>query len=258
MARVGIIAAMFREVHPLVRNMEPLKYLPDRRVQIYQSKNAVIAYAGMGREPAMVASRALLSTGEISSLMSVGWAGGLNPGAAAGKVVHPTIVIDSISGKSYSAGGEGGTLVTVQLVAGIEEKRRLGEQYRGDYVDMEAASVAQCAEEAKLPFYCFKAISDARNRPRAARIEPPQIGEEICRRFAHVASQAEIEAGPGAGKRPRAEGEQGIARFSRCSLQAFGAVDKRKNFSRRASGDKQGWLGSRRRAPSNAFGDRRR
>jgi len=188
MARVGIIAAMFREVHPLVRNMEPLKYLPDRRVQIYQSKNAVIAYAGMGREPAMVASRALLSTGEISSLMSVGWAGGLNPGAAAGKVVHPTIVIDSISGKRYSAGGEGGTLVTVQLVAGIEEKRRLGEQYRGDYVDMEAASVAQCAEEAKLPFYCFKAISDAHDARLPEMNQFNRNGQFSAWRFiAHIA-----------------------------------------------------------------------
>ncbi|PYY17687.1 MAG: phosphorylase [Acidobacteria bacterium] len=161
MARVGIIAAMFREVHPLVRNMEPLKFLPDRRVQLYQSKNAVIAYAGMGHEPAAAAAHAALSTGEIDALVSVGWAGGLNPSAVAGKVVHPMTVIDSFSGKRYSAGGEGGTLVTVQLVAGVEEKRRLGEQYQGDYVDMEAAAVAQCAAEAGIPFHCFKAISDA-------------------------------------------------------------------------------------------------
>jgi len=161
MARVGIIAAMFREVHPLVRNMEPLKYSADRRVQIYQSKNAVIAYAGMGRDAAKAATRALLSLGEISALASVGWAGGLNPGAVAGKVVYPAVVVDSLSGKKYPAGGDGGTLVTVQLVAGLEEKRRLGEQYQGDYVDMEAAAVAECAEEAKLPFRCFKAISDA-------------------------------------------------------------------------------------------------
>jgi len=188
MARIGIIAAMFREVHPLVRNMEPLKYLPDRRVQIYQSKNAVIAYAGMGREPAIIASRALLSTGEISSLVSVGWAGGLNPGSAAGKVVHPAIVIDSISGKRYSAGGEGGTLVTVQLVAGIEEKRKLGEQHGGDYVDMEAASVAQCAEEAKLPFYCFKAISDAHDARLPEMNQFNRNGQFSAWRFiAHIA-----------------------------------------------------------------------
>jgi len=161
MARLGIVAAMFREVHPLVRNMEPLKYSPDRRVQIYQNKNAVVAYAGMGRDPARAAAQALLSIGEISSLASVGWAGGLNPRVAAGKVVCPATVIDSFSGKRYAAGGSGGTLVTVQLVAGIEEKRRLGEQYQGDYVDMEAAAVAECAEEAKLAFRCFKAISDA-------------------------------------------------------------------------------------------------
>lgn len=161
MARVGIVAAMFREVHPLVRNMQPLKYLPDRRVQIYQSKSAVIVYAGMGRERASIAARAALAAGEISSLLSVGWAGGLNASAPAGKVVQPSTVIDAFSGKRYEAGGDGGTLVTVQLVAGLEEKRRLGELYNGDYVDMEAAAVAECAQEAKLPFYCFKATSDA-------------------------------------------------------------------------------------------------
>ncbi|MBV9437694.1 MAG: hypothetical protein JOZ44_16665, partial [Acidobacteria bacterium] len=63
--------------------------------------------------------------------------------------------------KRYAAGGKDGTLVTVQLVAGLEEKRRLGELYAGDYVDMEAAAVAECASEAGLPFSCFKAISDA-------------------------------------------------------------------------------------------------
>jgi len=161
MARVGIIAAIFREVHPLVRGMEPLKYLPDRRVQMYQNRNAVIAYAGMGHEPAFAAARAVLSVDEISSLLSVGWAGGLNSSAVAGKVVRPVTVVDSVSGKHYSAGGNDGTLVTVERVAGVEEKRRLGEQYQGDYVDMEASAVAECAHQAGLPFHCFKAISDA-------------------------------------------------------------------------------------------------
>ena len=188
MARVGIIAAMFREVHPLVRNMDPLKYLPDRRVQIYQSKNAVVAYAGMGREPAIVAARALLSSGEISSLASVGWAGGLNPNAIAGKVVHPAAVINSLSGKRYDAGGDGGTLVTVQLVAGLEEKRRLGEQYQGDYVDMEAAAVAEYAEEAKIPFHCFKAISDAHDARLPDMNQFNRSGQFSAWRFiAHIA-----------------------------------------------------------------------
>lgn len=161
MARIGIIAAMFREVHPLVRGMQPLKYLPDRRVQLYQNEIAIVAYAGMGRERAAVAARAAIAAGELSALISAGWAGGINPQVAAGKVVEPSTVIDAFSEKRYPATGSGGTLVTVELVAGLEEKRRLGELYHGDYVDMEASAVAQCARDAGLPFYCFKAISDA-------------------------------------------------------------------------------------------------
>lgn len=188
MSRLGIIAAMFREVHPLVRNMDPLKYLPDRRVQMYQNKNAVIAYAGMGREPVTAAARALLSIGDISSLASVGWAGGLNSTAIVGKVVQPAVVIDSLSGKRYVAGGGEGTLVTVQLVAGLEEKRCLGEQYQGDYVDMEAAAVAQCAEEAKVPFQCFKAISDAHDARLPDMNQFNRNGQFSAWRFiAHIA-----------------------------------------------------------------------
>jgi len=160
MARIGIIAAMFREVHPLVRNMKALRYLPDRRVRLYQDDSATIAYAGMGREPAAMACRAALASGELSSLVSIGWAGGLNAGASSGRVVEPSLVIDSLSGRRYEARGHGGTLVTVQLIANLEEKRQLGEKFHGDYVDMEAATVAECACEADLPFYCFKALSD--------------------------------------------------------------------------------------------------
>lgn len=188
MSRVAIIAAMFREVHPLVRNMQPLKYLPDRRVQMYHNKSAVVAYVGMGRERVRVAARAALATGEISTLVSVGWAGGLNAAASAGKVVQPATVVDALSGKRYEAGGEGGTLVTVQLVAGLEEKRRLGEVYGGDYVDMEAAAVAECAQEANLPFYCFKAISDAHDARLPDMNKFNRNGEFSAWRFmAHVA-----------------------------------------------------------------------
>lgn len=161
MARIAIIAAMFREVHPLVRGMQPLKYLPDKRVQLYQNEHAIVAYAGMGKDRVKIACYAAMATGEMSALVSAGWAGGLNPQAIAGKVVEPATVIDAFSQKRYQAGGNRGTLVTVQVIANLDEKRRLGELYHGDFVDMEASAVAECAEEGGIPFYCFKAISDA-------------------------------------------------------------------------------------------------
>jgi hypothetical protein len=70
-------------------------------------------------------------------------------------------VINGNSGERFSVNGTAGILVTVQRVAGLEEKRRIGERFAGDYVDMEAAVVAECARKAGVPFYCFKAISDA-------------------------------------------------------------------------------------------------
>ena len=161
MARVGMVAAMFREVHPLLRTMKPLKYLPDHRVRLYADDSKVIGYAGMGNELAALACRAVLATGELSAIASVGWAGGLNSAAIGGQVVEPAVVIDGESGARYPVGGSGGTLVTVQLIAGLEEKRRLGERFGGDYVDMEASAIAECAGAAEVPFYCFKAISDS-------------------------------------------------------------------------------------------------
>src|SRR5690349_5901834 len=161
MARVGIVAAMFREVHPLLRTMKPLKYLPDKRVRLYEDDQKVIAYAGMGTDPAAVACRAIMATGELSAIASVGWAGGLNPSASGGQVVEPSAVVNGVSGERFSASGTGGTLVTVQRVAGLEEKRQIGERFGGDYVDMEAAVVVESAQQAGIPFYCFKAISDA-------------------------------------------------------------------------------------------------
>jgi len=214
MSRVAIVAAMFREVHPLVRNMQPLKYLPDRRVQMYHSKTAVIAYAGMGREPATLAAEAALATGEISALVSAGWAGGLNPNAPAGKVVRPGTVVDASSGHRYPAGGEGGVLVTVRLVAGLEEKRRLGEQYGGDYVDMEAAAVAECAQKAKLPFYCFKAISDAHDARLPDMNQFNRNGQFSAWRFiAHVAVRPALW--------------QAVSDMSRASLDSRDAMCKR-------------------------------
>lgn len=161
MARVGIVAAMFREVHPLLRTMKPLKYLPHKRVRLYEDDQKVIAYAGMGIDPATVACRAVLATGELSTIASVGWAGGLNPSASGGQVVEPSVVINGNSGERFSSNGTGGTLVTVERVAGLEEKRLIGERFGGDYVDMEAAAIAECARDVGVAFYCFKAISDA-------------------------------------------------------------------------------------------------
>jgi adenosylhomocysteine nucleosidase len=214
MARVGIVAAMFREVHPLLRTMKPLKYLPDHRVRLYFDDYKVIAYAGMGNQLAALSCRALLASGELSAVASVGWAGGLNAAAIGGQVVEPSVVIDGESGARYPLSGSGGTLVTVQLVAGLEEKRRLGERFAGDYVDMEAAGIAECAAAAGVPFYCFKAISDSHDARLPDMNKFNRKGKFSSWRFmAHVAV------------RPMLWGA--IAEMSSASLESRDALCKR-------------------------------
>jgi adenosylhomocysteine nucleosidase len=214
MARVGIVAAMFREVHPLLRTMKPLKYLPDKRVRLYEDDQKVIAYAGMGSGSAAVACRAVLATGELSALASVGWAGGLNASASGGLVVEPSVVISGTSGERFSGNGTGGTLVTVDRIAALEEKRQIGERFGGDYVDMEAAAIAECAHHAELPFYCFKAISDAHDARLPDMNRFSRNGKfSVWRFIAHVAVRPTIWGA--------------ISDMSQASLQSRDALCKR-------------------------------
>jgi adenosylhomocysteine nucleosidase len=70
-------------------------------------------------------------------------------------------VIDAGTGEAYESGGTtGATLLTAKAVVSLDGKRRLREQYLGDLVDMEAATVARLGVSRKLPFMAIKAVSD--------------------------------------------------------------------------------------------------
>jgi adenosylhomocysteine nucleosidase len=138
----------------------------------------------------------------------------LNPKTSGGQVVEPSVVIDGNSGERFSANGTGGTLVTVQRVAGLEEKRHIGERFGGDYVDMEAAVVAESAQQAGVPFYCFKAISDAHDARLPDMNRFNRNGKfSVWRFMAHV------------GVRPSIWGA--ISEMSQASLQSRDALCRR-------------------------------
>ena len=71
MSRIGIVAAMERELRPLVRNW---KQSGDARVAVFETERALAACAGMGAERVTEAAEALARLG-VSMLVSVGWAG---------------------------------------------------------------------------------------------------------------------------------------------------------------------------------------
>ena len=158
MSRLGIIAALPREIAPLVRDWQ----MPCHdRVAVWVSNDAVAACAGMGAECVTRAAEAAVQLG-ATALVSVGYAGGLTDAARASTVWVPATVIDAATGERFATGVGTGTLVSVSMVANIESKRSLADKFGGDLVDMEAAAVARHAERRGIPSYAVKAISDTR------------------------------------------------------------------------------------------------
>lgn len=159
MLRIGIIAALPREIAPLVRGW---RRPCNDRAAVWVSGNNVVACAGMGAECVTHAAEAVVQMG-ATALVSAGYAGGLSDAAQTASIWVPETVIDAATGERFVTGIGRGTLVSVGMVASVDSKRSLAGQFGGDLVDMEAAAVARHAERHGLPFYAVKAISDTRD-----------------------------------------------------------------------------------------------
>lgn len=158
MKRIGIVAALRGELRPLVRGWS-------RRGHVFAGRmgelETVAAYAGMGETAVTRACEEVLAEGEIQALVSLGWAGSLSCGLRPPEAVGVREVIDAGSGERFATDNSAGQrLITVDHVAGIQEKRRLAESYQAVLVDMEASTVARMARAKGLQFFCFKGVSD--------------------------------------------------------------------------------------------------
>jgi len=159
-SRIGIVAALPRELAPLVRGWRREGNL---WLGSIGGRDAVATCAGMGAAAATRACQGLLATGNLESIVSIGYAGSLSCGLRPPQACAIREVIDAATGERFSADPEGQRLITLDRVAGAEDKRRLAEQHQAVLVDMEAAAVARFAREHGLRFLCFKAVSDGPN-----------------------------------------------------------------------------------------------
>jgi adenosylhomocysteine nucleosidase len=158
--RIGIIAALFGELKPLVSDWSQQAdgaYLTQRG-----SVAAIAVARGIGVVRAEQAVAIAETYGHLDALVSVGWAGGASCGVQPGTAYEIGEIIDSVSGERYatSAAASPIKLATLDHVAGRDEKRRFAESYGASLVDMEAAAVAQAARARGIPFYCWKAVTD--------------------------------------------------------------------------------------------------
>ncbi|HEY6351776.1 MAG TPA: hypothetical protein VI636_20450 [Candidatus Angelobacter sp.] len=169
MSSIAIIAALDRELAPLVRTWKVVSFTHDgRNFKAHEDVGRVAIAAGIGSLAAQAATRAIVAHYKPQALISAGLAGALIRSLKVGNVITPNVVVDAATGKEYRCQTGGGILVTAGEVATSASKPRLVEEFHALAVDMEASGVAEVAEQAGISFRCVKAISD-----EAAFVLPP-------------------------------------------------------------------------------------
>jgi adenosylhomocysteine nucleosidase len=162
--KVAIVAALEREVRPLVRGWRSYRLLAAdglHRLRFFESESAVVVCGGIGREAATEATRTVIERYRPQVVVSAGFAGAAVPELRVAAILDPDRVVMASTGTAFGTGGAGnGVLVTVAGVAGPEEKRRVAERFSAQAVDMEAAAVARAAQAEGVAFRALKAITD--------------------------------------------------------------------------------------------------
>jgi len=130
-------------------------------VDLFELPNAVVAVGGIGERFARRAAEAAIDYAEPALLLSAGMVGAISPRLKVGDVGRIREVVDVATGARFSTSGGGEwVLATSQDVSDAAEKQALLAKFGADVVDMEAAAVAQVANQRGLEFAAVKSISD--------------------------------------------------------------------------------------------------
>lgn len=161
MPRFGIVAALQREVRPLVRTWRSSEKEHDgRRFRFFENEEVVLVCGGIGAAAARRASEAVIALFDPEIICSAGFAGALDPKLNVGDLILPATVINAGDGSRTAVNGGTGVLVSFASVADPGQKKKLRDSFGGEIVDMEAAAVARSAEARGKQFRAVKAISD--------------------------------------------------------------------------------------------------
>ena len=161
MVKVAIVAAIEREIQPLVKDWNIVHKEHDScTYKFFERQNVVAVCGGIGSEAARRAAEAAINLYSPALLVSAGFAGGLDPSLEAGQMLTPRHVVDASDGSRTDSGAGEGVLISFESVADVEQKAKLANAYGAHAVDMEAAAVARSAEAHGIKFLACKVISD--------------------------------------------------------------------------------------------------
>jgi adenosylhomocysteine nucleosidase len=162
MSKVAIVAALEREIRPLVKDWQADdKEHEGRRFRFFVNGEFVLVCGGIGAEAARRAAEAVIALYDPTIAYSAGFAGALDPSLKVGEILRPGRVVNVGDGSTAILDGADGVLVTFGSVASPAQKAKLRESFGAHAVDMEAAAVARAAEARGIAFGAIKVISDA-------------------------------------------------------------------------------------------------
>jgi len=162
MSRVAIVAALEREVRPLVKNWRVREEEHEgRRFRFFENGEVVLVCGGIGAAAARRAAEAVITRFAPSMIYSAGFAGALDQKLRVGDVVRPQVVVNAGDGSRVVVSGGEGILVSFDAIASPPQKAKLRDSYAANAVDMEAAAVARSADLRGIQFAAVKVISDA-------------------------------------------------------------------------------------------------
>src|SRR5271166_615424 len=99
MSRIAIIAAMEREVAPLIRSWKIRTIEHDgRQYRLFENGEAALVCGGIGSEAARRATEAVIREVKPLRVISVGFAGALDAALQVGHVLEPRTVINVADG----------------------------------------------------------------------------------------------------------------------------------------------------------------
>ncbi|MBN1573268.1 MAG: hypothetical protein JW984_08755 [Deltaproteobacteria bacterium] len=177
MKRIGIIAALKREVKYLIKDMEEVRSVGKGVVSsnpIYEwtvnGREIIVVISGVGKKGSERAIRLLIDSYNPELIIITGYAGSLTPDLVVGDVVVYSRAL-SESGEhvdfikpeplfSTRFGNDGTVLTVDKFIGSVDGKREIGERLGAPIVDMESLYIGRIAAEKGLPCIGIRVISD--------------------------------------------------------------------------------------------------
>jgi adenosylhomocysteine nucleosidase len=163
---IAFLTPMPIEMRPLVAQLSLDRGMNGLRKGRIDNTVVLAATTGIGtRVSARTTERLLSENGQITHVVVVGVAGGVEPGLAVGDLVVPAVVVSAATGKEYRPATLGthpprGKLLTTDQVQTGPDVLTQHIKDEVTAVDMETAAIAEVCERGHVAWSVFRAISD--------------------------------------------------------------------------------------------------